>query len=347
MEGANMNAGDEPSGPTCENLQTCRAIAHHVLGGLACLDPQHDRCFCVACTDRRGERDETYTRGAYPYVLPSGCVKLGVKVMPGNEGNMRGLYSWAPCFHASSLSAVKEILESPDHTPRFVPPGTFMYDGRRVGIRKGSIQKPFVRWNMHAKQEEFFDPEQCFFSPSMRMCESGCYTRLEEVQVHPLLAKVKIQVALQVWLMPDTFGIGQQTTTRSTERICPVIPNECLEYYTKRSGTHFISGVIIRIRDSGRLSMAVPERGVVWQRPPVGVVEPKPEPESGWKPPWYRPTYRDDPAGVARERREDAGKQEGGFLYLLGGLGVITVAGAVGYLIGSLNGGESNKTKKG
>eukprot|EP01062_Namystynia_karyoxenos_P049472 TRINITY_DN378_c0_g1_i1.p1 TRINITY_DN378_c0_g1~~TRINITY_DN378_c0_g1_i1.p1 ORF type:complete len:388 (+),score=62.25 TRINITY_DN378_c0_g1_i1:76-1239(+) len=343
-----MPARGSPPSPAeekvCRNLQNCRLVVHHVLGKLPCFDPDYDICFCATCTADRGERDETYSRGAYPYALPSGCAKLGIKIMPGNKEHMRGPDSWAPCFHGSTLSAVKAILESPDHTPCLLPPGAFAPDGRQLGTRtdEARIMTCGNRWNKHAKQREWFDKDQCFFSPSMRMCEYPGYARLEEVDVPELgVGKFTIQVALQVWLQPGTFGVGHETVN-AKGRLCDVIPNECLEYYTKRHCTHFVSGLVIRIR-SGPLHMAVPQRRRVEQRPPVGLIEPPRDPEPQAKPaespratppPPSERTHREEPAGVTRRRREAAGeatsdKNDGTWWKILLGVAVVGVIGCL------------------
>eukprot|EP00935_MAST-01C_sp_MAST-1C-sp1_P000108 g108.t1 len=270
-------------GGICPNLDRCRQVSEAMgLLGEEMHVPEYDRCFCAACSTARGEVNKLYTRGEYPYVLPSGWCRLALPLTARQIALTRGSPSQqphAPAFHATSLEATKKILAPADGFPQLLQPNDELADGTVLRVRPGHISEPQRRTNQHTKQTETFDPTRMIFcSPSIRYCERTAYMRTTKVNV-PDLGEVHVQLALSVRLKEGTFGIGQQTVNHKlTRRICEVVPNECLEYYTSRRQIHFIDGLLIRIVN-GPLATPIPQRDrTASQRPPRGIHQPAPAP---------------------------------------------------------------------
>jgi len=272
----------------CHRLQACVDVAI-AMGLEARLDDRFHMCFCQDCVQARGDRS-CYQRGQFPYILPFGWCKLALRISDEQKGRMS---TWAPAFHGTKMDRILPILQPPDGgQPRLLFPGDRRADGGGHGVLKGHIKKGFNRTNAHANAKEYFDPPKLIFaSPSIRYSEHPAYIPQngERITV-PKHGELHVKFALDVRFSPGQpgqpgFGVGQETVG-AKQRLCPMLPNSCLEYYTSRQQTHIITAVMLRIVTDGPLCMQVltskmDEEAVL---PPIGHVEPpqhEPAPDLG------------------------------------------------------------------
>jgi len=262
----------------CHRLQACVDVAEAMGLGYQ-LDERFHRCFCEECVRARGDH-RSYQRGDFPYIVPFGWCKLALRISDEQKTRMA---TWVPAFHGTKLERILQILQPPDGgQPRLLFPGDLRADGGDHRVGKGHIEKGFNRTNAHAHVKEYFDPATMIFaSPSIRYSEHLAYVPEdgERVTTHEH-NELRVKVAIDVRFSPGqpgqpSFGIGQQTVG-AAQRLCPVLPNTCLEYYTNRQQTHFISAVMLRIVTHGPLHMKAPNTDIVdvAPLPPVGYIEP-------------------------------------------------------------------------
>lgn len=57
---------------------------------------------------------------------------------------------------------------------------------------------------------------------------------------------------LQIRQKPDSYSIGQHTLSEWDD---PHIPNNQIEWYTKRRGVHFIVGILIKFESNYQKSL--------------------------------------------------------------------------------------------
>jgi len=217
--------------------------------------------------------------GRGPYIVPFGWCKLALRISDEPKTHMA---TWAPAFHGTKLARILQILRPPDGgQPRLLFPGDLHTDGGRHRVVKGHIEKGFNRTNAHANVTEYFDPtDMIFASPSIHYSEHSAYVPQDgERVITREHGELRLKLALDVRFSAGqpgqlSFGIGQQTV-HAVDRLCPVLPNSCLEYYTNRQQTHFISAVMLRIAAPHPFCMNVPRIGIVEAAPlpPVGYME--------------------------------------------------------------------------
>lgn len=208
---------------------------------------KHAICYCHMCIATR--RDTLLcTRGGMHYVLPTSWVRIALKG-GGAQAEALGAFDWHVGFHTTDSHKLPSILG----TGRLVRAGdTVAVRGGgalKVGIKAEHIQQPFTRINLHSGEQELFDPNQIFLSPSIRYCELPAYAQFATFcsrDGRQWLA----QVAFQVRLRPGSYCIGQQTVTvGACPPIDPYISNNSIEWYTSgvEHGSHIITGLLIRL----------------------------------------------------------------------------------------------------
>ena len=130
-------------------------------------------------------------------------------------------------------------------------------DGESVGIRAGHILKVGERVNRHTKEKELFDPDQIFFSPSIRYCALPQYAN-KVIHTCTDGEKLDVQVAFKVRLKPTTYAIGQETVraTEQGKQIDPNFSNDEIEWYTKddERGSIVLTGFLLKCTEMRTVS---------------------------------------------------------------------------------------------
>ena len=160
---------------TWNNDKCPKEIAKMLLKGLfnfpaQFFDTSGDKCFCVLCHSARNDR-MVYSRGkpSKRYVLPVEWVRFGLKREEGKWIMNNVSNEWHVAFHGTSRQDVYEIFKS---GLILLKPGDYKMNGDQLKMRSQHIKKSFNRYNKYTKQNEIFDPNQIFVSPSIR---SGIY----------------------------------------------------------------------------------------------------------------------------------------------------------------------------
>ena len=76
------------------------------------------------------------------------------------------LYIRHVAFHGTTKDVIPSIFKAGLH---LLKPGDHTITGVQLGTRGGHITKPFKRYNKYSKEEETFDPNQIFVSPSIKL----------------------------------------------------------------------------------------------------------------------------------------------------------------------------------
>ena len=139
-----------------------------------------DKCFCNNCRERRekitGEdgKGVVYQRVGGKYIIPEGWTRICLW-LDKKHCNEKGVFkTWHPAYHGTTKESVEKIING---GCKFLCPGQVRPDGSIHGIRTdtGRIRSKFTRINKYTKNEELFDPNQVFTSPSIKYA-GDCYS---------------------------------------------------------------------------------------------------------------------------------------------------------------------------
>ena len=76
------------------------------------------------------------------------------------------LYIRHVAFHGTTKEVLPLIFKA---GLVLLKPGDHTINGDQLGIRAGHIPKSFKRYNKYSKEEETFDPNQIYVSPSIKL----------------------------------------------------------------------------------------------------------------------------------------------------------------------------------
>ena len=247
-EGNWMWPGEEKIGGECRYFLACRDFVRSLrLDGFFNWN-QYGVCYCAQCHRQRGDA-VVYMRGGMPYALPIGWAQVALTAGGAQAEALNAYDDWHVAFHGTTPKALRGILTG----GRLVKPGdpVAALGGEPVGIRDGHLKAPFKRKNLYTGNLELFDPNQIFFSPSIRYIDmhlEGMYAK--SVRHIGLDGAAWIaQVALKVRLRPGTYLRGQATSGHVSQ-IDPHFNNSEIEWYTngEEAGSHIPTGVLVRLR---------------------------------------------------------------------------------------------------
>eukprot|EP01084_Bolivina_argentea_P068249 124205_1 len=232
------------------------SIAHQLVQQIFPSIPQEafnergDMCFCLKCHETRGDK-LTYKRGKPPkrYALPVGWVRLGLKV-DTLKASMNNVWDeWHVAYHGTKKDIIPQIFKAGLH---LLKPGDITMDGDELGVRSGHIKKPFKRKNKYTGEDEKFDPNQIYVSPSITYASHNAYAPSFECD-HPTNQhkKISVRFAFQVRIKPDQYGIGQETVGAAQSDIIldPYFNNNELEWYTKQNVGIILYGLLLHITE--------------------------------------------------------------------------------------------------
>jgi hypothetical protein len=205
-----------------------------------------DCCFCGECGFHDNLDDTTVdfsvdaSNSSHPHISPSGWCGFGLNA-PANASLL--VESGHVSFHATFSEAVKTILSSVN--PQLLYPGLQGDSGVTIPIRPGHVDAKGERLNLFTGENELFDPNQIFTSPSIKYLEvPGYYTHTESTP-----DGIQFQLAFQCRQQSGSYTIGQETigATARGIKIDSLLPNNALEWYTKRIGTVVLTRLLIKV----------------------------------------------------------------------------------------------------
>lgn len=210
----------------------------------ASFDSRGDVCFCRYCFEKRGDKS-VYTRGSppRPYITPVGWARIGLKFNAGLGAANNPLENWNTSFHGTSFESMHSIFNS---GLTLLKPGDVKLGGEMLGIGAGHIKSPSRRTNLYSGNEELFDPNQIFTSPSIVYSSLHQYAQPQRVTCDE---EYEVQIAFQLRQRPGSFQIGQETVgaNRMGRKIDQHISNNELEYYTKEGVGIIFQGLLIKV----------------------------------------------------------------------------------------------------
>lgn len=188
------------------------------------LANQHfNRCYCNLCYPKN--RNDTVLYGGKVYVVPRGWVRFGVHV-DHVQANYLNLWNWCSCFHGTSIEKAKSIIE---HRMLLLPGETTM-DGKKIEICKG-----------HVPGQYYF-----FTTPTIKYAELNIYADTYLFTSPTDRRKYNVKVVLQCKQKAGTFMV-QSETVAATQRICPYIPNDQLEWKSDSRASIIPYGILLLI----------------------------------------------------------------------------------------------------
>lgn len=216
-----------PSIRPCDYFKLCLEFLLTLDCTKALFNRQHNRCYCQHCypTSRR----DSYVEGGMKYVIPRGWVRFGLYVDKAQEQAEQIWKNWAVSYHGTNPEAAKSIIEH----HQFLVPGDQSITGRVIKIEDGHIPGKF----------------HIYTSPTIAYSGNDIYSRSTAFRSRVTGKSYHAKVVLQCRQKPGTFTIQPETigATDRNRRICPIIPNDEVEYFTEARASVIPCGFLIRI----------------------------------------------------------------------------------------------------
>jgi hypothetical protein len=160
------------------------------------------------------------------YVIPRGWVRFGLHVDDAQAEAENIWKKWVVSCHGTNPQAAKSIIEH----HQFLLPGDQCIGGSVITIGKGHIPNKF----------------QVYTSPTIAYSGDDIYS--SSIPFHSATGQsYKAKVVLQCRQQPGTYKIQAETIGAGSRRLCPIIPNSEVEYFTEVRSSIVPYGLIIRV----------------------------------------------------------------------------------------------------
>jgi hypothetical protein len=164
--------------------------------------------------------------GGSKYVIPRGWVRFGLYVDDAQAEAENIWKKWVVSYHGTSPLAAKSIIEH----HQFLLPGDQCISGTIIRIREGHIPNKF----------------QVYTSPTIAYSGHDIYSPsipFRSATGQSYQAKIVLQCRQQ----PDTYKIQAETIGAGSRRLCSIIPNSEVEYFTEVRSSIVPYGLLIRV----------------------------------------------------------------------------------------------------
>ena len=220
------------------------------------IDHSNDMCYCIKCHRSRHDKD-TYARGKPKarYELPIGWVRFGINlkiVQKLDNDTIKSIFKqWHVSYHGTRSKSIIPIFKS---NCQLLIPGDTKSDGKKLEIRGKHIKKTFERINEYTRQNEVFDPNCIFTSPTIRYSALPQYCKPKYIADPNNNGKYfKIQYAFQCRQKPGSYKIGHETVgekkrSRSKHTWTKHFENTAVEWYTKKKECIVLHGLLIKVQ---------------------------------------------------------------------------------------------------
>jgi len=195
----------------CDYFKLCLEFMLSLDCSKRLFNRKHNRCYCENCYPP-SYRDFLVEGGA-KYVIPRGWVRFGLYIDDAQAEAEQIWSKWIVSYHGTSPQAAKSIIEH----HQFLLPGDQCIDGNVIGIRDGHIPGKF----------------QVYTSPTIAYSGDDIYSPSISFRSTATGKSYKAKVVLQCRQQPGTFKIQAETIRAGNRRICPIIPNSEVEYFTE------------------------------------------------------------------------------------------------------------------
>jgi len=176
------------------------------------------------------------------FEVPKGWCEFLVEIPFGGCRAKAILNEWQVAYHA--------CVEGPDTTAAIVQRGCALlkagdttFDGKKLKVSQKHFQSGFKRVNRYSNKDEWFDPTNKFFmGPAWQYMANHVY-----MGDGKLFEGVKMQTMLKLRLRPNSFTIGQSTTSTAMYHK-DAEWNDRVEYYSDQFGSHVIESLLVRVK---------------------------------------------------------------------------------------------------
>ncbi|CAF3466051.1 unnamed protein product [Rotaria socialis] len=208
----------------CDYFKLCLEFMLSVGYSKRLFNRKHNRCYCQECYPARSK--DVFIEGGAKYVIPRGWVRFGLYIDDAQAEVERIWNKWVVSYHGTSPQSAKSIIEH----HQFLLPGDQCMGGHVIRIREGHIPNKF----------------QVYTSPTIIYSGDDIYT-----PAIPFRSKsgrsYKAKVVLQCRQQPETFKVQAETIGAGSRRICPIIPNNEVEYFSEVRSSIIPYGLLIRV----------------------------------------------------------------------------------------------------
>jgi len=186
---------------------------------------QYNRCYCENCYSPTSK--DFHIEGGAKYVIPRGWVRFGLYIDNAQAKAEDVWKNWVVSYHGTSPGAAKSIIEH----HQFLLPGDQCIDGHVIGIRPDHIPGKF----------------QVYTSPTIAYSGDDIYSPSFPFRSKITGKSYRAKIVLQCRQQPKTFKIQAETINAGNRRICPIIPNSEVEYFTEVRSSIIPYGLLIRV----------------------------------------------------------------------------------------------------
>ncbi|CAF2521506.1 unnamed protein product [Rotaria sp. Silwood2] len=208
----------------CNYFKLCLEFMLSVGYSKKLFNRKHNRCYCEKCYSANSKN--FYIEGGSQYVIPRGWVRFGLYIDDAQAEAENIWNTWIVSYHGTSPQAAKSIIEH----HQFLLPGDKCIDGHVIRIGEGHIPNKF----------------EVYTSPTIAYSADNIYSpsvSFRSTSGQSYRAKVVLQCRQQ----PGTYKIQAETIRAGSRRICPIIPNSKIEYFTEVRASIIPYGLLIRI----------------------------------------------------------------------------------------------------
>lgn len=209
----------------CDYFKLCLEYMLSIECSKRLFNRKHNRCYCKNCYSATSK--DFYIEGGSKYVIPRGWVRFGLYVDDAQAKAENIWNRWIVSYHGTSPQAAKSIIEH----HQFLLPGDRCISGDVIGIGDGHIPGKF----------------QVYTSPTIAYSGDDIYS--PSISFHSKITgkRYNAKVVLQCRQQPRTFKIQAETIGAGNRRICPIIPNSEVEYFTEVRASIVPYGLLIRV----------------------------------------------------------------------------------------------------
>ena len=208
----------------CPYLQMCLEFMLTLDIPKRLFNRKQNRCFCELCYST--SRPDFFAAGTSKHVIPRGWVRFGLYIDDA-QADVEDIWKkWIVTYHGTFPAVARSIIEH----HQFLLPGDHCIDGNQISIRKGHIP---------GKNHIYTSPTIAYsadnvYAPSIRYRSS-------------LGRNYQAKTVLQCRQNPSTLQIQGQTIGAGERRLCPIIPNSEIEYFTEVRASIIPYGLLIRV----------------------------------------------------------------------------------------------------
>ena len=210
----------------CTYFTECEEFVKQLGWRIQFFDMKHDRCYCQMCYP--DHLPDTLRVAEADYVVPRDWAGFGLGVDPFRGDDIWN--TWIVVYHGTTTIAAKSILTH----RQFLLPGDHLINGLELPIRPGHIPGKI----------------HIYTSPSIRYASLDVYSTMYSFKSPTTGRRYNAQIVLQCKQKLGTFNIQRETVGWGTKRICDIIPNERIEYYTNRRSTVVPYRLLVRLTDA-------------------------------------------------------------------------------------------------